>query len=256
MVSPSQVVNSLYNGVQLTMGLFGDSAAANAKRQYNYQRALNQQAYDLTMQGYREGPLNQRKGLETAGYNPILAVQNGVSNATFSGGSAGMGTNDTGSQKGAMLANAFKIMQLERQKTGAEIANLSASTSSTNAGISLIKEQAKTEQYRQKEMESQTALNNINKMLGDKSLSWYDKRQLMEIKTGYINAQANHLSSEAAQLNAHTAQADYRMRKGITDYENVNRAALADFISRHPGIKATGNFLDTLGLKLNSFVKR
>ena len=71
------------------MGLFGSNNAAKAaKRQYEYQRLLNQQAYDLTQQGYREGPMNQRIGYESAGINPILAMSNGASFGSFSGGSA------------------------------------------------------------------------------------------------------------------------------------------------------------------------
>lgn len=78
------------------MGLFGTNAKASMLKQYNYQRLLQQQQYDLTQQGYRESPTNQRIGLESAGYNPILAVNNGLSYGNYSSGqsTAAMDSND------------------------------------------------------------------------------------------------------------------------------------------------------------------
>lgn len=240
-------------------GLFGglSSIASNAmqwayskeaaKLQYKNQRKLNEQAYNLTQQGHRESMSNLRIGLENAGYNPMLAV-NASPNNTFSGGSASM-PNVPISNIGDGAVNAYKAFNLESQK-------IKADTNATNASASLLSEQKKTETYKQKQIEADTALKYVDKLLGDKQLSWYDKKQLMEIKTGYMNAQANHLASEAAQLNAHTAQANYRMNKGITDYENVNRKALADFLERHPKVKSAGLFLDTLRLSPSRLIFR
>lgn len=218
-------------------------AAANA--QYQNQRKLNEQAYDLTQRGYKESPTAQRQGLEAAGYNPILAVNSGTSFGSYSSGSASMASTPDFATGMSNISNA----KVTKQKSLSEIKNIEAGTNATNASASLATEQAKTEQYRQKQLESETALNHINeqiaeydKQLRKKDLDYYDQRWALEqkerltsVKTMLINAQANHMMSEADQLNAHTAQADYRLRKGITDYENVYRKALADFYTKHPG---------------------
>lgn len=222
------------------MGFFSSiinagSNAFNAYHQFLNQKKLQKYAYNLTQQGYRETPSAQRVGLENAGYNPILAVSNGVSfGGNFTPGSAAVATGNPADDIDGNIQNAYRLAKLEKPKNKAEIDNIKAGTNSANASASLAQEQAKTEQYRQKEMESQTFLNNVNTELARKDLSWRDKEYLMRIKTGYLNAQANHIASESAQLNAHTAQADYRLRKGITDYENVQRKAVSDFYKKHP----------------------
>lgn len=211
MISLSQAVNSAYAIGSNIMSLFGsnDDAAATAARQYNYQRALNQQAYDLTQQGYREGPSNQRKGLEAAGYNPILAISNGLSNAQFSGGSAGMGTNDTVSSRGSMISNALKYAMSERDL-------LASQTRATNAGRELTLEQAETERRKQENFQFQNAMLDVQKHLYDKDLSNYERKMYMDLyekfqraenyrseaylmkynaTTGRMTAQANHLNA-------------------------------------------------------------
>lgn len=227
---------------------FGSSAMTSAMNwamsreamntQYENQRKLNIQSNELSKDYTQWLNTNaysqQRTGLENAGYNPMLAVGASPMSGNISGGSAGLSSAQASDLSGS-VTNAYRAFRLERDKTGAEVNQLKASEKATNASVSLIDEQAKTEQYRQKQMEADTALSNINKMLADKQVKWYDKEALMRIKTGYLNATANHLASEAQQLNAHTAQAQYRLQKGVTDYENVNRKALADWINKNKG---------------------
>lgn len=75
-----------------SLGSLGSSfiSAATSKgaqaRAYNYARQLQQHQYDLTQQGYRETPTNQRIGFEDAGYNPMLALGNVGSSASIAGG--------------------------------------------------------------------------------------------------------------------------------------------------------------------------
>lgn len=66
---------------------YSQSKKAQA-RAYNYARLLQQQQYDLTQQGYRESSSNIRTGLESAGFNPMLAVNGGnaVGSANVAGG--------------------------------------------------------------------------------------------------------------------------------------------------------------------------
>ena len=61
--------------------LFG--ANASAKQQYKYQSKLQEQAaklnYDYSLKSAENMPSSTRQGLEDAGYNPMLAVQNASS---------------------------------------------------------------------------------------------------------------------------------------------------------------------------------
>lgn len=64
---------------------YQQSKSAQA-RAYWYARALQDQQYDLQQKGYRESYGNIRTGLESAGYNPMLAVQSSAPNTAVSGG--------------------------------------------------------------------------------------------------------------------------------------------------------------------------
>ena len=74
------------------VGSLGSSFLSNAtsgkaqKRAYNYARQLQQQQYDLSIQGYKDAPGAQRSGLESAGYNPMLALGNVGSGVSVAGG--------------------------------------------------------------------------------------------------------------------------------------------------------------------------
>lgn len=74
--------------------LFG--AKASSKDQYKYQSRLQKQAaklnYEYAEKTARNSPTWNRAGLETAGYNPMLAVQNSTSGANSSWTSPGQAT--------------------------------------------------------------------------------------------------------------------------------------------------------------------
>lgn len=220
------ILDSLINGAFNTY---------NAERQIAASKELQENAYNLTQKGYQESPGNLRKGLESAGYNPILAVNN---SSAFSSGSysasPGGATGNPASGIDESVANAYRIAKMEKPRNEAEIANMQAGTNATNASVSLINEQAKTEQYKQKNLETQSFLNDANRELAKKDLSWRDRLNLAEVKSKIIQAKAAHQLAEVGQLNAHTAQAEYNLRKGVTDYENVSRKAISDFYKKHP----------------------
>lgn len=75
-----------------TLGSLGSSFISNAasgkaqRRAYQYARELQQQQYNLSIQGYKEGPSAQRSGLEAAGYNPMLALGNVGNGVSVAGG--------------------------------------------------------------------------------------------------------------------------------------------------------------------------
>lgn len=91
----SDFLGGIFDGINQDKG-FMYGIASNAisyaqskkaqKRAYEYARLLQQQQYDLTQQGYRESTKNIRFGLESAGYNPMLALNKAGSTANVAGG--------------------------------------------------------------------------------------------------------------------------------------------------------------------------
>lgn len=197
-------------GASTIAGLFGIGnsflnnafAQSNSKRQYHFQRNLMNLQNELNRQNqiwtYQNGPSMTRAGLEAAGYNPIMALSN-LSNASPQ---AGLGASSMAGPPSDALGgatNAYQAFKLAREKNNAEV-------NATNASASLASEQAKTEEFKRRQLESQTFLNNIDHQLRSKDLSWYDRKSLMQVKTGYINAEANALQARSAESQAHSAK--------------------------------------------------
>lgn len=204
-------------------GLFSskgsDSASAAAARQYNYQRLLNQQIYDLTQQGYRESPLNQRIGYENAGVNPILAMTNGASFGSYSGGSASAPMDSSTSEMGSMITNAYKTLALERSKNKAEILGINAGIKNTNADTALKAEQTMTERSKQIQMEFQNAMLDVQTHLARKDLNTYDRRFYSNLYEQFQRAENYRASASLAEYNAETA----RMSAEANAYESEFR---------------------------------
>ena len=97
------------------------------KRAFEYARGLQQHQYDLTQQGYRESPTNQRLGMESAGYNPMLALGNVGSSASIAGGTP-VSANATDSADLAGNAATLQSMQNQTEQTKATVENLDSST--------------------------------------------------------------------------------------------------------------------------------
>lgn len=192
--------------------------AMNSKRQYHWTRNLmnlqNELQRDNNIWSMQNAPQLTRQGLEAAGYNPILAISSGFGNSS---NASGLGSAPAGnmpeSNIGGSSSNAYQAFKLAREKNTAEV-------NATNASASLASEQAKTEEFKRMQLQSQTFLNNIDHQLRSKDLSWYDRRALMDVKTGYINAQANALSSRASMSHAYTAK---MVGESNRDYNNSMR---------------------------------
>lgn len=170
---------------------------------YSQQRKLNKQQYDLQIRGLKESPNAMRKGLESAGYNPILALGN--TNAYAKGG---VGGSPTPSTLGSEAVNAY-------QQNKAVNANVEA----TNAETNLKNEQALTEQAKREQMRFQNAMTDVETHLKQKDLSSYERRlytqlyeqmqnaenlRAMASLQGY-NAQTQRISANAQKLQAETS---------------------------------------------------
>lgn len=224
-----------------TVGLFSkDSAAEAAKRQYNYQRLLNQQQYDLTQQGYRESPTNQRLGLEAAGYNPILALGGGgMSYGSYSAGSASAPMDSTTSDLGNMATNAYQTFKLAREKNNADIAGIMAGIKNTNADTALKFQYAATEEAKRIQMDFQNAKIEAETKLTQKDLDTYDRRfyQFIAESASRIerNSVLNAVNQMDAQTNAQNAATNaYDAETRRLHHNGTPEAFMADFRENHP----------------------
>lgn len=105
------------------IGALGSNASS--KKQYKYQSALQAQAaklnYDYSLKSAENMPTYTRKGLESAGYNPMLAVQNSTSGANSSWTSAGNATApDYAGAISQGVANAQSFQRLKNETIQAE----------------------------------------------------------------------------------------------------------------------------------------
>lgn len=195
-----------------------NSASKAAALQYKYQRLLNQQAYDLTQQGYRESPLNQRIGYESAGVNPIFAMTNGASFGSYSGGSASAPMDSTTSDMGSMLTNAYKTFALERSRNKAEILGINAGIKNTNADTALKAEQTMTEKSKQIQMDFQNAMYDVQTHLAKKDLDTYDRRFYSNLYEQFQRAENFRANASLAQYNAETARISAEANAYETEY--------------------------------------
>lgn len=216
------IASALGPALGSAISLFGrrsNSASQAAALQYKYQSLLNQQAYDLTQQGYRESPLNQRIGYENAGVNPILAMSNGASFGSYSGGSASAPQDSTTSEIGSMLTNAYKTLALERSKNKAEILGINAGIKNTNADTALKAEQVMTERSKQIQMNFQNSMYDVQTHLAQKDLDSYDRRLYSNLYEQFQRAENYRALTSVADYNAETA----RMNAEANAYESSYR---------------------------------
>lgn len=64
----------------------GAGSLLSQAQAYKYAKKLQQHQYDLSIQGYKEAPSAQRQGLESANYNPMLALGNVGNGVSVAGG--------------------------------------------------------------------------------------------------------------------------------------------------------------------------
>ena len=187
-------------------GLGGIFAASSSRKAFEYAKALQQQQYQLQQQGYREGPTNARQGLESAGYNPILALTNGSNFAGSVAGGTPVGTNQPDiPDLGKSMANAYQTFKLNKQSVNNQSLTSIATADQANAQAALFKEQAITEQAKRTQMDFQNAMYDVEKHLKQKELDWADRKFYSEI---YDNMQRAENYGAMASIARYRAQID------------------------------------------------
>lgn len=212
-------------------GLFASSSAMgmlSSVQQYNYQKKLNQQQYNLTQRGYRESALNQKIGYMNAGLNPALMYSNGVSFGNYNAGQA-----SAVDMSGILNNSLNSLTNAKQQRVQAEEAE--AGIGYTNAQTEYIKEQIRTERLNQQMNLLQQQGQQIDNALKNKDLSTYDKRflifqkrEIAETQATLTNSVSNQMQAESALRNASTNAMTYAMYRGmnkpIIEFNELNPA--------------------------------
>lgn len=193
MALDSEVASSLILGASgIGSGILsGISSARSAKRAYNYALKLQQHQYNLNMQSLRESPMNARIGYTSAGYNPLLALDSGMSGVTPSA-TMSPTENNLASDVNNGLNSAVAYMQSK-----AQVDNI-------NANSALATEQAETERAKRVQMEFQNAMTDVQTHLARKDLSTYDRRFYANLYEQMQRAENYKANSAVSQMNANT----------------------------------------------------
>lgn len=190
-------------------------------RAFNYAKQLQQHQYDLTQKGYLEGPKNQRQGLESAGYNPMLALGNVGSGVSVSGGTPvaanavdTSGIRDAISQK-VTLQNQTKQTEASSDEAYANADKAKAEKATIIERLPYVRKQAKAD-YMETTMRTAKLENDIHYQ--NEFLNYLDKSLEVQQRLGEmgfanakdvarIGAGATRYASDKA-YNASTYSAD------------------------------------------------
>lgn len=217
----------------------------NMLRQYQYQKALQEHAaklnYNYMLRQANELPQAQRTGLENAGYNPLLALGGMNSSTAFAGtGSAGLSSPQGFDNFGDSIANAYKVFHQQEKLNNKTLDQMDSNINNNNANSALAEQQAKTEESKRNLMadesmlkQSQYMLNQVEMMLRNKDLEWYDRRALAETKSMLMNAISNQIGAQAQMSNAATAEKMYHMENKVNELENFQRELRNNYDKRH-----------------------
>ena len=175
------------------IGAFASNASS--RKQYKYQSRLQAQAaklnYDYGIKSLQNSPTAEREGLESAGYNPMLAVQNATSGANSGWTTTGQAQNV---DYGQALSNAFDFKRLQNEtKTAESTANLQ-------------NEQAMTEENKRRNFDFDSMMKDAQKHMTDKQTSWIDKEKNAQIYKDMQEAERARAEASVVAYNADTAR--------------------------------------------------
>lgn len=155
-------------GSSLFSSLFSNATTGKQQRRaYEYARKLQQQQYDLSLQGFKEAPSAQREGLTTAGYNPMLALGNIGNGVSVSGGTpVNSNATDVSGMKEAIstavqLSNQTKQTEADADAAYANADKAKAEKAAIVQRLPFIGKQAKAE-YMKTTMEAAKLENDIH----------------------------------------------------------------------------------------------
>lgn len=253
--------SSLMNFV---LGVTGQKMAAREQQSYNvtnmalqnrynkeemkYANELNKDLADynqrLTLNNLMTTPYALRQGMETAGFNPILAYSSGnFSNASSAGSSPALGSSLPNSPKldyGSVVSNAFNNGLAVQQQLNANRANI-AQVNNTNADTILKASLVDTEKSRQRLNFTQSKLNLINKELVQKDIDNYERKLLIQEKRNILQEELNTSYKEqasAAVQNSITNAGQLNVEKDIRREQVQQQREYNEWAKKHPYLKS------------------
>lgn len=199
----SDFFSALSTGIA-NLGLNQFSSALSSKRQWKYtkkamalqdkyNRAFTKDSYGL-----------MREGLESADYNPLLAV-GGSANTAMPSATLSATDSDAGDQ----AINSALAFQANK-----------AQIRQANSNSALAVEQAETEKSKRTQMDFQNAMYDVQKHLYDKDLDWYERKSYMQLYNQFQQAESYKAQSAIGAMNAETAKQDMLNRYSLGKYHN------------------------------------
>lgn len=222
------------------------SGAASSWKQYKYQKRLNQQAYNLTQRGYREQYGNMRQGLENAGYNPLLAVNGGMSGAAFSGGSASAPNMDFAGSMNA-FTNA-KQQRSQNEVNEATVRQLDSQVGVNNAETNYKEGLLKSEIIKQAGYDLDNQIRDLERQKQQKELNIWDQKLLAELENIKRDTELKKAHSYQALMDAQSG----RIQAGAA----VTNAKANEFSSHAKTLSQySGKYLDKYIRYAENYVK-
>lgn len=211
----------VYEGLIMAGALFGALGAAGAGVlgsfiSYNQRKKLmDRQAklnYDYSIKSAKNMPSANRSGLESAGYNPMLAVQNATSGANASWTSSqSVDSPDISGAISEGVANAQSFQRLRNETEQAE------------STVNLQNQQAFTEESKRKNYEFQNAMLDVEKHLKEKDLDNYDRRFYSELYEQMQRAENYRAMANVQGYNAETARISANAQKVTAEQGTLPR---------------------------------
>lgn len=207
-------------------------------RSYKYAKKLQQHQYNLQQRGYLEGPTNARKGLESAGYNPILAVNGGSNFAGSVAGGSPIGANGVNVPDfGSNMVNAYRAYKLEKQNMDNQTAQTEANVGLANAQAENAIQQAITEETKRYDLQMDAMMKDAQRHSIDTKLPYevrklneeiYNVMQDSELKRAIASiqsydAETRRISANANASSAKTAFDTLELNKNISIQEQKYR---------------------------------
>lgn len=230
------------------MGLFGSkSSADSAQVSYNYSKLLQENQYELNRKTRQTFYQDTRQSLEEAGYNPLLALNQSNSNASYG---ASMNVTDPRTERlQNKLATLGAVSQaysnsaqanLHNKNAFATVLNALNNTNQTNANVGLLNSQAQGQQIQnfiQNATGLQTAMATLKNIKAQTS-NYHSQNLLNNAQIKVANATANLVSNQAQNVG----------------YSNVVSSAQAQWYKNHPKLAQFGIGAQNFGTPVSNAV--
>ena len=208
-------------------------------RAFKYAKELQQHQYDLSLKGYRETPGAKREGLESAGYNPLLALDNINSGANVAGGTP-VGANAADGPDLATNAATLQSIKNQTEQTDSTVENLDANTRNQNAEAAgkEIKNQYLDSREKAEIGATEASTSKMNAEVKNMEAFQRFKEQELELMNLGIISQYN------------STMFGHNVTKSAVDAQNELTSAQRKFIQEHPilaGLGAAGNSFLPIG---------